>query len=160
MHSNTAMSKCAEDFAGMLKDADTARIVCMIGIAKGISKNESQQEYFSTHSFNYHTGRSLFGDTLSAIRESETNRAKMIAEEKRKIESGERRDDYMRSIMIALGNYANSLVEERDWLVEERRKHAKEAMSSGIEGLNINRISPPRLRIFIACGGEASGNFR
>lgn len=102
-----AMTKCAEDYSGFLKGAHVGQVVRLIKYAKWLSTTEGQKDYFEKHQFVYHTARTLFGDAWALIKKADKAEAQWKEEERRKIESGERRNEHLNSIRMSLSYIAN-----------------------------------------------------
>lgn len=101
-----AVGKCIEDFQGMLAGKSVRQVLHMVAAAKAISKTEAQQEYFSQHSFTYHTARTLFGEALQDVMMRDAQRAASAAKYKNELESGELREKHFNSIRNCLSSIA------------------------------------------------------
>ena len=90
-----AREKCAEDLNVFFKDADASRVVRIIRGAKALSRND---DYFTGKPFTYHTARTIFPQVLDVMKESDEDRA----EQKRRLENGELKAEYLRSLRNVL----------------------------------------------------------
>lgn len=95
--------RCEEDFAAIFQTMDISRIVDTVRFAKSFSESD---EYFAQRPFTYHTARTLFSKVQALFQRSGNRRAEAKAKEQRQIESGERREEHLHSLRLALSYIA------------------------------------------------------